>query len=100
MTIEHLNCRVDRNFEVNFRVNGAIGTIAPKWDLILFGKWTVFINNNMIIFKHVNPNNMPFNKTPISRLCHGLICIHFSMLSFEMVGFRFRVALAAKNQEE
>ena len=36
MTFEHLKCREDLNFEVDFRVNGAIGTIVTKWDLILF----------------------------------------------------------------
>ena len=36
MTIEYLKCRADLNFEVDFRVNGAIGTIMTKWDLILF----------------------------------------------------------------
>ena len=38
MTIEYLKCRSDLNFEVDFRVNGAIVTIAAKWDLILFEK--------------------------------------------------------------
>ena len=37
MTIEHLKCRADLNFEVDFGVNGVIGTIVTKWDLILFG---------------------------------------------------------------
>ena len=37
MTIEYLMCRADLNFEVDFRVNGAIGTIVTKWDLIVFG---------------------------------------------------------------
>ena len=36
MTIEYLKCRADLNFVVDFRVNGAIGTIMTKWDLILF----------------------------------------------------------------
>ena len=35
MTIEYLTCRADFNFEVDFGVNGAIGTIVTKWDLIL-----------------------------------------------------------------
>ena len=35
--IEYLKCRADLNFEVDFGVNGAIGTIVTKWDLILFG---------------------------------------------------------------
>ena len=37
MTIEYLMCRADLNFEVDFGVNGAIGTIVTKWDLIVFG---------------------------------------------------------------
>ena len=28
MTIEYLKCRADLNFKVDFRVNGAIGTIV------------------------------------------------------------------------
>ena len=34
MIIEYLKRRADLNFEVDFRVNGIIGTIATKWDLI------------------------------------------------------------------
>ena len=30
-------CWEDLNFEVDFGVNGAIGMIVTKWDLILFG---------------------------------------------------------------
>ena len=37
MAIEYLMCRADLNFEVDFGVNGAIGTIVTKWDLIVFG---------------------------------------------------------------
>ena len=37
MIIEYLMCRADLNFEVDFRVNGAIGTIVTKWDRIVFG---------------------------------------------------------------
>ena len=38
--IEYLKYRADDadlNFEVDFRVNGAIGVIVTKWDPILFG---------------------------------------------------------------
>ena len=28
--------RKDLNFDVDFRVNGVIGTIVTKWDVILF----------------------------------------------------------------
>ena len=31
MTIEYLMCRADLNFEVDFGVNRAIGTIVTKW---------------------------------------------------------------------
>ena len=37
MTTEYLMCRADFNFEVDFVVNGATGTIVTKWDLIVFG---------------------------------------------------------------
>ena len=37
MTIEYLTCRADLNFEVDFEVNGVIGTIVTEWDLIVFG---------------------------------------------------------------
>ena len=37
MTIEYLKCRVDHKFEVDFGVNGTIGTIVTKWDPILSG---------------------------------------------------------------
>ena len=38
VTIKYIKCRADLNFEVDFRVNSAIGMIAIKCDLILFGK--------------------------------------------------------------
>ena len=31
MTTEYLKCRANLNFEVDLRVNGAIGTIVTKW---------------------------------------------------------------------
>ena len=37
MTIEYLKSRAYLNSEVDFRVNGAIGKIVTKWDLIVFG---------------------------------------------------------------
>ena len=37
MTIENLKYTADLNFKVDFGVNGAIGAIVTKWDLILFG---------------------------------------------------------------
>ena len=55
MTIEYLMCRADLNFEVDFGINGAIGTIVTKWDLIVFGYCIVFIHNICIFcifFKH------------------------------------------------
>ena len=36
MTIEYLTSRADLNFEDDFGVNGVIGTIVTKWDLIVF----------------------------------------------------------------
>ena len=36
MTIDYLKCRADLNLQVDFGVNGAIGTSVTKWDLILF----------------------------------------------------------------
>ena len=37
MIIELPKCRADLNFEVDFEVNGAIGTIVTKWDLNVYG---------------------------------------------------------------
>ena len=37
MVIEYLKYRADLNFEVDFSVNSAIGSIVTKWDLIWFG---------------------------------------------------------------
>ena len=37
MTIEYLMCRADLNFDGDFVVNGAIGTIVTKWNVIVFG---------------------------------------------------------------
>ena len=38
MTIEYLKYRADLNFEVDFGVNGASGTIVTKWDLTVFAQ--------------------------------------------------------------
>ena len=53
MTIEYLECRADLNFEVNFRVNGAIGTIEAKWDLSLYRKWIGFVILNIYIYIYI-----------------------------------------------
>ena len=47
MTIEYLKCRGDLNFEADFRINGVIGTIVTKWDLMLFRLpvWLILIHN-------------------------------------------------------
>ena len=37
MTNEYLTYSADLNFELDFGVNGAIGMIVTKWDLIIFG---------------------------------------------------------------
>ena len=53
MTIEYLKCRAlraDLSFEIDFGVNGVIGAIVTKWDLILFGCWIVFIHNIIYFF--------------------------------------------------
>ena len=57
MIIEYLMCRADPNFEVDFGVNGAIGAIVTKWDLIVFGECIVFIHNTLF-FKYAA---FPFN---------------------------------------
>ena len=49
MTIGYLECREDLNFEVDFRVNGTIGTIVTKWDLI-FLKNGPFLSIIIIFF--------------------------------------------------
>ena len=61
LTIEYLKCRADLNFEVDFGVNGAIGTIVTKWDLILFGYWIVFIHNKFY-FKNTPHMSLNLNK--------------------------------------
>ena len=48
MTIEYLMCRADLNFEVDFGVNGDIGTIVTKWDLIVYSDNALF--SSMIFF--------------------------------------------------
>ena len=50
MTIEYLMCRADINFEVDFGVNGAIGTIVTKWDLILYSDNEYFFIYNIYLF--------------------------------------------------
>ena len=48
MTFEYLMCRADLNFEVDFGVNGATGTIVTQWDLIVS-----FSSIITIFFKYV-----------------------------------------------
>ena len=55
MTIKYLKCRTDLNFEVDFGVNGAIGSIVTKLDIILFGYWIVLIHN---IYLFLNTHHM------------------------------------------
>ena len=50
MSIEYLKCRADLNFEVDFGVNGAIGAIVTKCDLILFRYRIVFIFNIFFLY--------------------------------------------------
>ena len=54
MTVEYLKCTADLNFEVDFGVNGVIGTIVTKCDLILFGLWMVFIHNIYVFLKYTS----------------------------------------------
>ena len=62
MTFEYLMCRADLNFEVDFGVNGATGTIVTKWDLIVFGYCIVFINNKK---KIKNTLHSPLKNRPL-----------------------------------
>ena len=66
ITIKYLKCKEDFNFKIDFGVNGVIGTMATKLELILFGKCIVFINYTVCIF---NPTNMlMYNSKLISLL--------------------------------
>ena len=56
MTIEYLKCRADLDFEVDFEVNGAIGTIVTKWDLIYSDNGSL----SSIISFFFNTHHMPF----------------------------------------
>ena len=58
MFIEYLECRARLNFEVYFGLNGAIGAIVAKWDLILFRQWIIFVYNIIIL---LNTNHMHLN---------------------------------------
>ena len=55
MPLEYLKCRADLNFEVDFGVNGAISTIATKWDLNVSGKCIVYLSYNLFS----NPTKKP-----------------------------------------
>ena len=60
MTFEYLMCRADLNFEVDFGVNGVIGTIVTKWDLIVFGYCIVFIHDQKFFLNTLHsPLNNP-----------------------------------------
>ena len=43
MTIEYLNCKEYLNFELN----DTISMYTPSLDLILFGKWIIFIDSTI-----------------------------------------------------
>ena len=58
MFIEYLKCRAHLNFEVYFGLNGAIGAIVAKWDLILFRQWIILVYNIIIL---LNTNHMHLN---------------------------------------
>ena len=52
MTIEHLKCRADLNFEVYFRVNSAIYAIPIQWDLMLFICYRSFLPITFFRYDH------------------------------------------------
>ena len=54
MTIEYLKCKADLNFEVDFEVNSAIGTIVTKWDLIFNSDNGSFSSVIYIYFKYAS----------------------------------------------
>ena len=62
MTIEYQKCRADLSFVVDFGINGAIGTIVTKWDLIVFGYCIVFIHNICIFCIFLNSLHSPLRK--------------------------------------
>ena len=66
ITIEYLKCKADFNFEIDFRVNDAIGTMATKLELILFGKSIVL---SITLYVFLIPTNMlMYNSQLISLL--------------------------------
>ena len=58
MIIEHLMCRADLNFEVDFGVNGAIGTIDTSV-ILLYSDNASFSSIIYIFLKYAA---FPFNK--------------------------------------
>ena len=42
LTVEYLKCREDLNVDVNFRVNGVLGNVVAKLDLISLYKTDCF----------------------------------------------------------
>ena len=60
MTIEYLKCRAHLNCEVDFGVNGTIGTIVTKWDLIYSDSGSFSSIIYIYIFKYAS---YVFNKT-------------------------------------
>ena len=57
MTIEYLKCRAGLNFEVDFTVNGVIGTIVIKWDLKVLEKCTKnLIGHSRLAFNNHESN--------------------------------------------
>ena len=42
MTDEYLNCSANLNLEVDIGVNGGIGTIVTKWDILFYSDSSLF----------------------------------------------------------
>ena len=53
MIIENLKCITDLNFEVDFRVKGAIGTTATKWDRIFHLEKRSFLSVIYLFFPNL-----------------------------------------------
>ena len=84
MTFEYLMCRENLNFEVDFGIYGAIGTIVTKWDLIVFGYCIVFIHNICIFCIFLNSLHSPLRtksaKLDIQKI---IICAYLQVAKWQ-----------------
>ena len=72
MTIEYLMCRdANLNFEVDFGVNGVIGTIVTKWDLIASFSSIIKINTKNTLH---SPLSKLIDIRDGHKECDGLTC--------------------------